>query len=96
MLGDRQVTRKGRVPVFFIDRLFGGDAAGVYKELLETFPTTEFPQSLGVTVIKVLVGDKDVIVNRFGVFKILAEEIGVERKIDITQDNVKCAAPPPS
>jgi hypothetical protein len=96
ILGDWQISRKGGVPIGFINRLHGGNTAGADKELLETLPATELLQGRRVTMIEVFVRDKNVIVNRLGALQVLVEKVGIKRKIDIAQDDVEGATPPPS
>ena len=49
-----------------------------------------------MAVIKVFVGDKDIVVYRFSVCQVFIEQIWVKRDIDVPEAHVKCPASPPS
>ena len=49
-----------------------------------------------MTVVEVLVADKNVVEYRFSPFEVFAEEIGVETHVDIAQQRLKVSTSGPS
>ena len=83
MLGDRQVSCKGRDTVFLINGLGGGDASWTDEELLETLSTAQSPKRLGMAVVEVFMADEDIVVDWLGRLQVLAEKVGVKGEIDV-------------
>ena len=65
MFRDRQIPFKCRIPVFIVDWSVRIDAPRRYKQFLKSFPPTKFLKSIRMTVIEMLVSDKDVIIDWF-------------------------------
>ncbi len=78
ILGDRKVALQGDVAVILRDRHVRMNAPRANVETFEPDADTELLKGFGVTVVKVLVADEDVIIDRFGLRQVVAKMVRIK------------------